>query len=81
MSAEDYVIRVIRKELRGPTLTFQLRQGFDVLAVVNGYPPGDPESLGWAAVIEWLTKRVARPEDYAERDPRFARPGTSSLVR
>jgi GNAT superfamily N-acetyltransferase len=71
LSAEDYVIKVIRGELRDPTLSFQLKQGFHVLAVVSGYLRHDPQSLGYAAVIEWLNERVAKPEDYAGRDPRF----------
>ncbi len=71
LSAEDYVIKVIRGELRDPTLSFQLKQGFHVLAVVSGYLRHDPQSLGYAAIIEWLNERVAKPEDYAGRDPRF----------
>jgi ribosomal protein S18 acetylase RimI-like enzyme len=71
MSAEEYVMRVIRKELSDRTLSFQLHQGFRVLAVVRGYLMHDPESLGHAAVIEWLNRWVARPEDYAAGDPRF----------
>lgn len=73
-SAEEYAIRVVRGELADPTLTFQLRRGFRVLAVVPGYLAHDPESLGCAAVIEWLNPEVARPEDYAAGDPRFRRP-------
>ncbi len=71
LSAEDYVIKVIRGELRDPTLSFQLKQGFHVLAVVSGYLRHDPQSLGYAAIIEWLNERVAKPEDYAGRDRRF----------
>ena len=71
MSVEQYVIRVVRGELTDPTLTFQLRRGFRVLAVVPGYLAHDPESLGYAAVIEWLNPEVARPADYAAGDPRF----------
>jgi ribosomal protein S18 acetylase RimI-like enzyme len=71
MSAAEYVSKVIRGELGDPTLTFQLRQGFHVLAVVPNYLRHDPASLGYAAVIEWLNARVAKPEDYAGRDPRF----------
>ena len=71
MSAEEYVIKVINGELRVPTLSFQLKHGFQVLAVVPGYLRHDPESLGYAAVIEWINGQVAKPEDYAKRDPRF----------
>lgn len=68
MSPREYVIRVIRGELGDPTLSFQLRQGFDVIAVVSSYLRHDPESLGYAAVIEWLNPKVAGPDDYAARE-------------
>lgn len=65
MSAEEYVRRVVRRSYRDPTLSFQLNRGFHVLAVVPGYLKYDPESLGWAAVIEWLNPQVATPADLA----------------
>lgn len=71
MSAEDYAIKVIRGEIQGMTLAFQLKHGFRVLAVVSNYLPGDPESLGHVAVIEWINKQVATPQDYGDRDPKF----------
>jgi GNAT superfamily N-acetyltransferase len=71
MSAEDYAIRVIGGTIGDPTLSFQLRQGFRVLAVVPAYLRRDPESLGFAAVIEWINAAVARPDDYGHGDPRF----------
>jgi len=71
MSAEDYAIKVIRGELQGMTLAFQLKHGFRVLAVVADYLPGDPESLGYIAVIEWINKQVATSSDYGARDPKF----------
>jgi GNAT superfamily N-acetyltransferase len=73
MSAEEYVIKVVNGELRGPTLSFQLKNGFYVLAVVPGYLRHDPESLGYAAVIEWINELVAKPEDYAGRPKGFER--------
>ncbi len=54
MSAEEYVRRVEAGTLRDATLSFQLREGFRVLAVVPSYLRHDPESAGWAAVIEWV---------------------------
>lgn len=65
MGAEEYVRRVVRRSLRDPTLSFQINRGFHVLAVVPGYLKFDPESLGWAAVIEWLNPAVATAADYA----------------
>ncbi|HEX9636855.1 MAG TPA: GNAT family N-acetyltransferase, partial [Acidobacteriota bacterium] len=73
LSAEEYVRKIVRGELRDPTLSFQIKHGFEVIAVVEGYLRHDPESLGYAAVIEWLNPEVAKPEDSAGRDPRFRR--------
>ncbi len=70
-SPEEYVTGVVRGDLTDPTLTFQLRRGFRVLAVTTAYLAHDPESLGHAAVIEWLNPDVARAEDYHAGDPRF----------
>lgn len=69
-----YVERVVKGELRDPTLSFQLREGFDVVAVVGGYLRHDPESLGYAAIIEWLNLEHPNATDGAARDPRFLRP-------
>ncbi len=71
LSPEDYVIKVVNKQLADATLSFQLKLGFHVLAVVENYLKEDPESLGYAAVIEWLNPQVAKPEDYAGRNPKF----------
>jgi GNAT superfamily N-acetyltransferase len=54
----EYVRRVVRGELKDPTLSFQLKHGFEVLAVVSDYLPHDSESLGFAAVIEWRNPLV-----------------------
>jgi len=74
MTAEEYVIRVVRGSLRDPTLSFQIKHGFEVIDVVGGYLVGDAESLGFGAVIEWLNPEVARAEDRTHRDDRFRRP-------
>ncbi len=73
-SVEDYVRDIIRGRLRDPTLSFQLDQGFRVVALARDYFQGDPESQGWAAVIEWLNDEVAGPGDYDQGDPRFRTP-------
>jgi GNAT superfamily N-acetyltransferase len=74
LTPEEYVQRVVRGELRDPTLTFQLNRGFRVVAVVSGYLSHDPDSLGYAAVIEKLNPELATPEDYERGDPRFRAP-------
>jgi len=74
LSPEEYVLAVIAGKIGDPTLSFQLKQGFHVLAVVEDYLQHDPESLGHAAVIEWINEKVARPADYAHRDSKFRKP-------
>lgn len=70
---EEYVLQVVRGQLADPTLSFQLSQRFRVLAVVSGYLPNDPASLGHAAVIEWINHKVARQRDWRGRPDRFAK--------
>lgn len=71
LDPEEYVIKVVRGELGDPTLSFQLKRGFVVIAVVSNYLRHDPESLGHAAVIEWLNPAVATPEDYRSRPAKY----------
>ena len=46
---------------------------FHVLAVVPHYLNDDPESMGYAAVIEWLNPELIRAEHIANRPTRFLR--------
>lgn len=71
MTPEEYTEAVVRGEIRDPTLTFQLNRGFRVLRVVSGYLPNDPESLGWAALIEKLNPDLASPADLQRGDARY----------
>jgi len=79
MSPQTYTAKVCRGELYDPTLTFQLKRGFRVLTVVRNYLPNDPESLGHAAVIEWLNPMVALPRDYAAQPERYRAESPPSL--
>lgn len=74
MTATEYVVKVVRGEIQDPTLSFQLRHGFEVLAVVSSYLQHDEESRNYAAVIEWLNPDLATADDVRGRDPRFVRP-------
>ena len=65
LSPKAYVEKVVAGELRDPTLSFQLREGFEVVAVVPSYLRNDSESLGHAVVIEWLNPDLADPADAA----------------
>lgn len=64
MTALEYVNAVVAGEIGDPTLSFQLREGFSVIGVVSNYLRYDPESLGYAAVIEWINPAAPdRPAD------------------
>ena len=73
LQPEDYVVAVVEGRQHDPTLSFQLNEGFHVLAVVPHYLSDDPESLGYAAVIEWLNPQLIRNEHIANRPTRFLR--------
>ncbi len=78
LTAREYTDRVVRGTLTDATLSFQLRQGFQVLGVVPNYLAHDPESLGWAAVIEWRNPAFSPPPDRDPRSTDYARRGVVS---
>ncbi|HET9065764.1 MAG TPA: GNAT family N-acetyltransferase [Gemmatimonadales bacterium] len=63
LSPESYVAQVVAGRRRDPTLSFQLRRGFEVIRVIGGYLRNDPESQGWAAVIDRLNPALATARD------------------
>lgn len=73
LKPEEYVVDVVEGLEHDPTLSFQLKEGFHVLAVVPHYLSDDPESMGYAAVIEWLNPQLIRDEHIANRPTRFIR--------
>ncbi len=52
MSVADYVDGVVRRELRDPTLTFHLNNGFEVRTILEDYVT-DPATDNRAALIVW----------------------------
>ncbi|GAB4239506.1 MAG: bifunctional GNAT family N-acetyltransferase/carbon-nitrogen hydrolase family protein [Candidatus Methylacidiphilales bacterium] len=60
MSAYEYVERVKAGELRDLVLSFQLREGFHVRAVLSHYLR-DPRSLNHATLLEWLNPDYKKP--------------------
>ena len=52
MSAADYVAKVAAGELYDSTLSFQLRNGFEVRGVLENYIR-DEATDGWSALIVW----------------------------
>jgi GNAT superfamily N-acetyltransferase len=52
MTAHDYVSRVVSGELRDPTLSFQMSNGFEVRGLLENYLEDEADD-GWAALIVW----------------------------
>ena len=52
-SPEEYVQGVIDRRFRDPVLNFQLRQGYEFVAVLKDYLPLDKASLGYGAQLVW----------------------------
>jgi len=53
MTPQEYVSDVVRSRRKDPTLSFQLANGLIVLDVVPEYLD-DPDSRGYATLLEWL---------------------------
>jgi GNAT superfamily N-acetyltransferase len=52
MTIHQYVAKVIAGELRDPTLSFQMSQGFEVRGMLENYIEDESDD-GWAALIVW----------------------------
>jgi GNAT superfamily N-acetyltransferase len=59
MSAMEYVDAVARGELVDPTLTPQIKNGFEVLGVVADYVEDDTTD-NWASFIVWFNPNIPR---------------------
>jgi predicted N-acetyltransferase YhbS len=53
LSAAEYLDNVLRGECIDPALTWSLSNGFTVCGLVPHYLDRDPESLGWAAIVDF----------------------------
>lgn len=69
MTVQDYVRRVMHKELVDPVLTPQLANDFVLQEIIPDYFPSDSDSRGYATFLEWNNlDHVPHGED------RFTRP-------
>ena len=62
-SVEDYVEQVGSKKRKDPVLSFQLRNGFEILGVLKDYHKDDKESLGYGVHLVWKNPKVEDSED------------------
>jgi ribosomal protein S18 acetylase RimI-like enzyme len=79
MTAADYVLQVVQGLMWDRTLSVWLHEGCHVLAVVPHYLSDDPETLGYAAVTEWLNPQLVQPEHYAGRPTAYLHPAAQTL--
>ncbi len=82
-SIEAYVQAVQDKKVRDPVLSFQLRNGFEVIGLLPGYLPMDKESEGYAVHLLWRNPSLppeamegAKKKSYAKRLPDTIRVAT-----
>ena len=55
-----------------------MHEGCHVLAVVPHYLSDDSETLGYAAMIEWLNLQVVQPAHYAGRPTDYLHPAVKT---
>ena len=61
MSASAYVEAVCAGTLVDPVLTVHLKDGWQVVRPIQGYLQHDPDSAGWAVVIQWVNPSCPPP--------------------
>ena len=52
-----YLDAIARGQVRDPVVSFQMRNGFEVLGLLPAYLPDDKESMGFAAHMRWRNPR------------------------
>lgn len=73
LAPEEYLMKVVNGQIPDPTLSFQLGQSFKILSLVPQYLEDDHETLGYAALIEWLNPVVATQAHKRAHDEAFER--------
>jgi len=64
MGVEQYVDAVIRGELFDPVLSLHLKDGWTAVRPIHGYLQHDEDSVGWAAVIQWINPDCPPPPEF-----------------
>lgn len=59
-SAEKYVELIKEKKIKDPVISFQMRNHFQVVGILNNYLPSDKESLGFACHMAWTNPDFAK---------------------
>ncbi len=75
-SAEEYVRAVLEGRRRDPTLSFQLRNGFELIGVLRAFLPTDHDSLGYAAHLVWRNPALHDHPDVPHASGGLSMPST-----
>ncbi len=67
LSADEYVREVAAGTRVDPVLSAHLKDGWQVVRPIHGYLQHDPESAGWAAVIQWVNPACPPPPEFMLR--------------
>jgi predicted amidohydrolase/ribosomal protein S18 acetylase RimI-like enzyme len=62
-TVEAYMEAVQARKVKDPVLSFQLRQGFEVLGFLKDYLPSDRDSLGYAAHLVWRNPDMPQDQE------------------
>jgi len=65
VAPDEYVHEVMAGTRTDPVLSAHLKDGWRVVRPIQGYLQHDPESAGWAAVIQWVNPECPPPPAYA----------------
>ncbi len=68
---DEYVKRVQARKIRDTVLSFQIRNGFEVIGVLPEYLPSDRASLGYATHMKWHNPRYSADAVSTERKERL----------
>ena len=70
LSPQEYVDQVKNKVIRDSTLGFQLRNGFEVIGILENYLRSDQESLGFAVHLKWENSEYENRKAKSNKPPR-----------
>ncbi|MGB5221801.1 MAG: bifunctional GNAT family N-acetyltransferase/carbon-nitrogen hydrolase family protein [Polyangiales bacterium] len=62
MSPQEYLAKVLRKEIRDPVIVAQIANGFVAREVIEDYLPSDTASSGHAVLMEWRNPTFIPPD-------------------
>jgi predicted amidohydrolase/GNAT superfamily N-acetyltransferase len=86
-SVEQYVEQIVQGKQTDPVLSFQLRNGFEVIGIMQGYMESDKQSLGYGVHLVWRNpqepseQEKKRAKNYGNRLPDTVRIGTVQFMQ